>query len=423
MPKIRIVAWNIEEGMHFKPDQMAALNSISACLFNWNPDIVLFNEIMQWSLVNDGVDQIALLPRRGGYEHVHFTKAATLGGRGGKFVAVLSRIPLLSRERIEHSHYADGGGYASLHVTANINDRRHHIFSTRFSAHDVPENIHSHETVRDIIAAIPNDEAVIVGGDFNTGARGDPNWENRPASAIRTVDFKEFETTTQTRHVLRAINWTNDGFFNPEGKRVWFLDHLFVRGAYDITLANRGDPTDPNPSDHSWVVADLTPLEVESVSPITAVCPREDEILVAGIAKAEQSGRVMYAQWAPGVAGEAGRRFRWNTALLMASLVSPLRVTAAICYGSARMVGCITEYAQATGNGKSSGQLGTVTPCRSMAFREAPCMAFPVSPACSTYSTPMLRAAFSSHGVTECTVASGRSTGACRAVLHPPVDT
>lgn len=296
MPKIRVVTWNIAEGTKERElDQMDCLNAISGCLADSNPDIVLLNEVCVWNAhTYGGVNQITWLAQRGGYDYVHWSKTATLPRQGAKFVVVLSRIPLLSAKRIEHSAYADGGGYATLHVTANINDRKHHIFSTRLTAHDVAENIRSHETLRDMIAAIPLNEAVILGGDFNTGALGDHNW----VASRRTMDFNEFATATQTRHVLDGVAWTNEGFI-LNGRRVWEIDHLFVRGAYAITGDRVANPTEPNPSNHPWVIADLTPLEIETVSPVTAVPPREDEILVVGIAKQEQSGRLMYAHWAP----------------------------------------------------------------------------------------------------------------------------
>jgi endonuclease/exonuclease/phosphatase family metal-dependent hydrolase len=254
MSTIRVVAWNIAEGTNDRHrDQMDCLNTISRCLVASNADIVLLNEVCIWNAVTyGGVNQITWLAQHSGYVFLQWTKTATLPRMGAKYVAVLSRIPLLSAERIQHSAYVDGGGYATLHVTANINGWKHHIFSTRFDAHNVTENMRSHETIRDIIAAIPNDEAVILGGDFNTGARGDYNW---PMAQPRTPDYTEFVTATGLRNVLGGVAWTNDE--NSE------IDHLLVRGPYAITRAESVDPAipDPNPSDHGWVFAELAPLE------------------------------------------------------------------------------------------------------------------------------------------------------------------
>ena len=112
-------------------------------------------------------------------------------------------------------------------------------------AHDVAENIRSHETIRDIIAAIPNDEPVIIGGDFN-GAGGDPNW---PASSTPDGRLQRVcDCNPNYVMCLAALAGPTKHFIN--GKRVWPLDHILVRGAYAITLAERVAPTDPNPSDH-----------------------------------------------------------------------------------------------------------------------------------------------------------------------------
>lgn len=46
-----------------------------------------------------------------------------------------------------------------------------------------------------------------------------------------------------------------------------------------------------------YLKAEFTPHAIETLSPVTAIAPARDEILVAGIAKQEQSGRLMYAHW------------------------------------------------------------------------------------------------------------------------------
>lgn len=246
MRTLRVVAWNLAEGTHDRTwDQLVCLNAISAAIANRNVDIVLLNEVCAYNAITyNGVDQVSWLAQRAGYPHVQRALTATLALRGEKQVAVLSRIPLLSVERIQHSAYWDGGGYATLHVTANIDGRRCHVFSTRFTAYSVAENLASHQALRDAIAAIPDNEAVIFGGDFNTRAGSDSNW---PATQSRVVDFASFASTTRLRDVL------NEGWGDGEGR----VDHLLIRGPWAVAHAEFQDPVQPNPSDHPWVLADL----------------------------------------------------------------------------------------------------------------------------------------------------------------------
>jgi hypothetical protein len=156
--------------------------------------------------------------------------------------------------RIQHSAYLDGGGYATLHVTANLQGRKCHIFSTRFTAYSVNENIASHVTLRNAIATIPDNEAVILGGDFNTGAGGDSNW---PASQPREVDFADFASATRLSDV------TGQGWVINQGNVV---DYLLIRGPWTVVHAELQDPAVPNPSDHPWVMAELATMP-DTVSP------------------------------------------------------------------------------------------------------------------------------------------------------------
>ena len=252
MPKLRVVTWNIAEGTYGAyGDQMACLNRDQWMPVSWSPDIVLLNEVCIWNpLTYGGINQITWLAQRAGYNYSESTNAATLFAKGAKCVAVLSRFPLLSAERIGHSAYPDGGGYATLHVTANINGRKHHIFSTRFTAYDVAENIRSHATLRAIIKAIPSDEAVIIGGDFNTGYGVRDN-EDLPTRLNVPPQYTDFVLQTGLRHVLGGIGWE---YPSP-------ADHLLLRGPYSMVRAERLPPANPNPSDHPWVFAELSLLD------------------------------------------------------------------------------------------------------------------------------------------------------------------
>jgi endonuclease/exonuclease/phosphatase family metal-dependent hydrolase len=244
MSQLRIVTWNIAA-----TTQMDTLNLIADCLRDTSPDIVLLNEACIWNFLYGNVNQITKIAERANYGHWQWTKTATLALKGAKYVAVLSRTPLLSAQHIVHSAYLDGGGYATLHVTARIYDRVHHIFSTRFTAYDGAENARSHATLRDIILGIPSNEAVFIGGDFNTGY---DRWVNdQPIRNHLIPAYKDFVVRTRLRHVLGGLGWENA---SPD-------DHLLVRGPYTITHAERTYPAEGAASDHPWVLAELSWLD------------------------------------------------------------------------------------------------------------------------------------------------------------------
>jgi endonuclease/exonuclease/phosphatase family metal-dependent hydrolase len=245
---LSVIAWNIAEGIGLG-DEMATLSEIARCLRSKRADIVLLNEVCRYW---HRADQVFALAQLAGYPYKHSTWTSTnpLFARAQKCVAVLSRFPLRYVERIQHSVYLDGKGYATLHVTADINNRVHHIFSTRFNAYDAAEIARSHATLRDIIAAIPPEEAVIIGGDFNVGHA---RYDNEDLMTRLDVlpPYADFVVRTGLRHVLGGFGWE---YPSPD-------DHLLMRGAYSIVTAERLPPANPNPSDHPWVFAELSWLD------------------------------------------------------------------------------------------------------------------------------------------------------------------
>lgn len=149
---------------------------------------------------------------------------------------MLSKYPLYSPIRIQHSQYLDGGGYASLLVSSTIEGHRFHFTSTRLTAWDSAENIFSHEQLRITINALPMDEPLILGGDFNTKYPQTSN--NGPSSP-----YTDFLTRSSLHNVVDGIGWNSSS-----------IDHIFARGP--LVFSGRRS-TDTRPSDHNYVFAEV----------------------------------------------------------------------------------------------------------------------------------------------------------------------
>ncbi len=281
MPLLRVVTWNLAEGTQSCSSdsqdnscQAGVLNAIAGCLASVQPDVVLLNEIVKW---NDrtwhGVNQVSWIGEAIGMPYYIFARSATLYGKGEKGVVVMSRFPLKFEARIEHSSHFDGGGYATLHASFDIDGIRHHVFSSRFTAYDGNENINSHHQLAAAIAALPLNEPVIAGGDFNSGferwdSQGNPTLNHMP------LGYSWFIGNAGMQHVLGGNGWETP---SPD-------DHLFFRGPYNVLRSERVSPRQPNPSDHPWVFAELLPTSwnqpARAYSGVAATVPATDELLV-----------------------------------------------------------------------------------------------------------------------------------------------
>lgn len=246
MASLRIVVWNIGEGIA-GGDQSAALNGLAAALRGVRPDLVLLNEAMIWnSWTWNGVNQVEWLRQALGLPFSMHTRTATVFLKGEKVAAVLSRFALTRVQRLQHSAYWDGGGYATLHASFEFEGLRHHVFSARFSGYDHAENARSHEEVGTAINTLPQNEAVIIGGDFNTGLE---RWDSQgqPTRNHIPLGYGKFIVDTRLRHVLGGVGWEAP---SPD-------DHLLFRGPYEVATADRRMPIQPPPTDHPWVFAEL----------------------------------------------------------------------------------------------------------------------------------------------------------------------
>lgn len=293
MTFLRVVTWNLNEGRQWCPDNaqnnscmLSALDAIAGALASLRPDLVLLNEIVVWnSLTWGGLDQVSYISNAIGLPHIQKARTATLALKGEKNVVVLSRFPLRFERRIQHSAYWDGGGYSTLHVSFVVNGIRHHVFSTRITAYDAAENARSHDELVAAVRALPTNEPVLLGGDFNTGferwdAQGQPTRNHVP------VAYSRFCANSGLSHVLGGIGWSNP---SPD-------DHLFFRGQFSVLRSDRTMPH-PGPSDHEWVTADLLPLNWQqpnrSISGLAVAVPTTDELLVV------RSAPVQSRSWKP----------------------------------------------------------------------------------------------------------------------------
>ena len=249
-PPLVVMAWNIGEAIGLNGDEQVSLDCLVANLSSLNADIVLLNEAcLNW---NGHFNQPLYVAQHAGYQYVEavITSHKFPDVRREKRVAVLSHTPLSFIERIEHSAYADGKGFATLHVSTPIRGRTHHVFSTRLNAGDGGENARSCAQLRDRINALSPQDVVIIGGDFNSGYGrfddlGLPTRHEVPAG------YADFVRGTRLQHVLGGLGWEP---FSTD-------DQLLFRGPYRASSAVRFAPT-PNPSDHPYVAATLTPVEV-----------------------------------------------------------------------------------------------------------------------------------------------------------------
>jgi endonuclease/exonuclease/phosphatase (EEP) superfamily protein YafD len=267
MPFLRVVTWNIAEGLWLCPEsatdnscQIRALDAIAGALASLQPDLVLLNEIMIWNWHTwGGVDQVTRISNAIGLPHVQSATTATLFLEGEKKVVVMSRFPLTFERRIEHSWRWDGAGYATLHVSFVSDGIRHHVFSTRFSHHDPVENNRSHDELASAIRALPLNESVIAGGDFNA--------DRQREGFVRFTRFSGLQNV-----------------FAGSGSEPEAIDHLFYRGPYRVLRAEHADPLQPKPTDHPWVFADLLPLNWQQPrrdgQGLAAAVPTPNELLV-----------------------------------------------------------------------------------------------------------------------------------------------
>ena len=245
-PPLGVLAWNCAEGIGLG-DESTSLAALAAEIAAAGPDLVLLSEVcLNW---HGHFNQAQVIGQAAGYPFVEQAMTShRFISREEKRVAVLSRTPLEWVERIEHSAYFGGGGYATLHVRTDVRGRTHHVFSTRITAYDTDEQVHSYAQLAERIGALGRDAAVILGGDFNSGyQRYDA--ESLPVLHSVPPPYAAFARGTRLQNVLGGLGWET---FSPD-------DQLLFRGPYRAQAARRVAPA-ANPSDHPYVAALLAPV-------------------------------------------------------------------------------------------------------------------------------------------------------------------
>ena len=240
---LRIMVWNIAEGSDDKVyEANATLPDIAEQIKNLSPDIVLLNELHNtrgWPF-GSGVNQAVAIANMAGLPYAQWGNTNATGLTGHKAVAVLSRYPSESPVVHKIMHGNSETGYGTLQVAVNINHIRHYVFSTRFDAHVIEDNIAAHQQSIDLIKSLDPNAPVIFGGDFNTN----PD----------TPQMKNFELNSGLKHAcLERID--------PEICGGHGIDHIFYRGPYQVAdLRQRCQWPEKELSDHPWIYVELTTM-------------------------------------------------------------------------------------------------------------------------------------------------------------------
>jgi endonuclease/exonuclease/phosphatase family metal-dependent hydrolase len=260
---LKVFAWNIDMATAADPhDAVVGTARVAEQIRAKNPDIVILNEIMKWTGIFGNLNEIEQLALSLGYFHAEGLAAdfveldwegAPKGYYGGKYVAVLARYPITVVQQIRHGDVFSH--FLTIHVAVEIDQVKHHVFSTRLDAYHDSSQIESLITLRDVINAIPTAEPVIIGCDFNSGsARGivvDPVTQAWFVTNHKVpLHFRDFAVRTKMSNALGGIGW---GEYPPD-------DHIFFRGPYKVIRSEPSAFIPNNPSGHGWVFATLTSL-------------------------------------------------------------------------------------------------------------------------------------------------------------------
>jgi endonuclease/exonuclease/phosphatase family metal-dependent hydrolase len=236
---LRILCWNIAEGNDDgRLPNNSALPRIAEQISAQSPDIVLLNEArnMRGPPFSDGVNHVKRIAELTGFSHYHWGNTVRLGWAGFKAVGVLSRFELGTATVHPVMNGTAATTYATLETTFVVDNLVHHVFSTRFDAHNVTDNIAAHQQSIDIIGRLDPSVAVIFGGDFNA----EPD----------TPQMSNFIANSALKDAFLAKP-------DPEfsGK---IIDRIFFRGPYAVgTMEMRAPWVDDEVSDHPWVFVEL----------------------------------------------------------------------------------------------------------------------------------------------------------------------
>jgi endonuclease/exonuclease/phosphatase family metal-dependent hydrolase len=186
----KVMTYNIAEGTHGY-GTYDGLPDVARTIKALRPDIVLLNEIREYSGAETnpphGVwNQTKYLANEASFPYFKYQPNTTMGINGTKGYAILSRYPISSTNyyEIEECELSKDildpitPNWGILKATIEIDGLTHDVFSTRFAPlkqpgdsgyNDClhPYNRQGHSLAMNLVQLVPNDHAVILGGDLN----------------------------------------------------------------------------------------------------------------------------------------------------------------------------------------------------------------------------------------------------------------
>jgi endonuclease/exonuclease/phosphatase family metal-dependent hydrolase len=288
---LRIMCWNIAEGsLTGAVPPNTHIPAIAQQIRSKSPDIVLLNEVKHWDLrvggwLGDYVRQTQRLAELVDLPYYQSGNTERTGWTGHKAVAILSRYPLGQSQLHPVMHNNRKTQYATLQTSISIDNRTHHLFSTRFTAHSNAENVSAHRQALQLVQRLDPNEPVIFGGDFNVNRVEHTHFVDFVQKSGLTNAFYEYPDPTPCAE-------------DPEKLK----DYVLYRGPYkgvhtELRCPWGGQAPELELSEHPW-------LFVELVSPPTA-----ETVLVPNVRKTpqEQAAQVVRAAGLePKFTGSAG---------------------------------------------------------------------------------------------------------------------
>lgn len=249
---LRVMTWNIAEGNADNPNapDNSAIPLVALRIREQNPDIAFLNEVVNWAgpPFASGMHQVRELMRLTGLPYAHWAHTAALGLRGHKVVAILSRFPLggVDYYPVPHPVLGIPTGYGIIRTTTILGGVIHHLVSLRFNAHDPAERRRGVVLLFSIVMKWLT-HPFIIGGDFNCTYSEEP-WMRL---LVGSVDESGASLPLRDAFLERP-----DEMRCGQGPDERIIDFILLRGDY-LVEKTMVRCTDPNPSDHVWVVAEL----------------------------------------------------------------------------------------------------------------------------------------------------------------------
>ncbi len=250
-PVLRVATYNVHSCMgldgRVRPDRIArVINSLA-------PDVIALQEVDVHRPRSGGLDQPHEISRRLEMEHVFHSMLEEHDERYG--IAILSRHPielvkkgLLTTASKRPWREARGAIWVKIEVPGF--DRPLHFIGTHFGLGREERKQQAEILMGDEwLGALPDDEPVIVCGDFNSGRR--------------SVVWQRMTSRLADAQMQLAEHRHRPTF--PSSKPLVGLDHIFISPHFKVSGIELPDsPMTVRASDHLPLAADLVP-ETESV--------------------------------------------------------------------------------------------------------------------------------------------------------------